>query len=316
MTAGIIDALSERKRRRGIEWPTIALACFIYSGWLAITYWHQALPWWGVAIIGAWFVAWQSSLQHEVLHGHPTRWRAVNKAIGYAPLSLWIPYERYRCTHLTHHNDERLTDPLDDPESRYVAAGDWARLGTARQGLVRAQATLLGRLTIGPFWAISTFFAAEARAICAGDRALAGIWMVHGVSVAVVLTWITVICGMSVLAYIGLIVIPGTSLMLVRSFAEHRANRAVEHRTAIVEGSWFLGVLYLFNNLHAAHHARPDLAWYRLPGWYAQNRARLIDGNGGLVYLGYRDLIGRFFLKPHDTPLHPLGRAPRRETIP
>jgi fatty acid desaturase len=313
MTAGIIDAVSERKRRRGIEWPTVALAVAIYSGWLAITYWHASMPWWLAAALGAWFVAWHSSLQHEVLHGHPTRWRAVNKAIGYVPLALWIPYERYRATHLTHHNDERLTDPLDDPESRYWSADAWARLSPIGQRLVRAQATVLGRILIGPFWAIWTFWVSEARAVRDGDLPLAKIWAIHVVSVAIVLTWVVGVCGMGMLAYVGLIALPGTSLMLIRSFAEHRANRAIEHRTAIVEGSWLLGPLYLFNNLHAAHHARPDLAWYRLPGWYAQNRARLIAGNGGLVYRGYRDLFARFFFRPHDAPLHPLGRAPQRD---
>ena len=35
------------------------------------------------------------------------------------------------------------------------------------------------------------------------------------------------------------------------------------HRTAIVEGSWFFGPLFLFNNLHSLHHAEPLMPWYR-----------------------------------------------------
>jgi len=54
-----------------------------------------------------------SSLQHEIVHGHPTRWRGVNRLLAIVPLSLWLPYERYRQTHQQHHIDQRLTDPLD-----------------------------------------------------------------------------------------------------------------------------------------------------------------------------------------------------------
>lgn len=307
------ETTSGRAPLRAIEWPTFALAALIYSGWLAVTYFHDAIPWWLLAVAGAWFVAWQSSLQHEVLHGHPTRSRAINKAVGYAPLALWIPYERYRATHLMHHIDERLTDPLDDPESRYWRPEDWAGLHPWGQRLVRAQATLLGRIVIGPFWVIGTFLRSEWQAIRAGDRPLAKIWAIHAVSVATVMAWVAGVCGMHPLTYIALFAMPGTSLMLIRSFAEHRANRSIPERTAIVEGSWILGTLFLFNNLHAAHHERPGLPWYRLPGWYHANRARLVAANGGLVYQGYSDLAARFLLEPHDAPLHPLGRAPGRD---
>ena len=40
-------------------------------------------------------------------------------SIDKPPLALWIPYESYRISHLMHHRDDRLTDPLDDPESYY-----------------------------------------------------------------------------------------------------------------------------------------------------------------------------------------------------
>ena len=83
------------------------------------TYFYRDLPWWGLTAIGAWITAWQLNLQHETIHGHPTRNRAVNQAIGCWPLSLWLPYSIYRSTHLAHHRDENLTDPLEDPESYY-----------------------------------------------------------------------------------------------------------------------------------------------------------------------------------------------------
>ncbi|MFV3597992.1 hypothetical protein ACNJGJ_21065, partial [Mycobacterium tuberculosis] len=64
----------------GIEWPTMAIVTLIYGGWLALTWWHAALPAPVILIAGGWLVAWHGSLQHETIHGHPTRWRVVNAA--------------------------------------------------------------------------------------------------------------------------------------------------------------------------------------------------------------------------------------------
>src|SRR6218665_675123 len=72
-----------------IEWQTVALAIVIYGGFLVATWFWQSLPLVAVIVIGGWLVAWQGSLQHEVIHGHPTRSRRINDAIGWPPLSLW-----------------------------------------------------------------------------------------------------------------------------------------------------------------------------------------------------------------------------------
>jgi len=112
----------------------------------------------------------------------------------------------------------------------------------------------------------------------------------------------------------ALSVYAGTSLAMVRSFAEHRAESIVERRTAIVEKSWILGPLFLFNNLHVAHHMRHTMPWYALPAWYNANRAALIERNGGLVYDSYRDVIRRYLLRPHDQALHPHRKATAAQT--
>ena len=39
----------------------------------------------------------------------------LNEALVFPALSLAIPYQRFRDSHLAHHNDEILTDPYDDP---------------------------------------------------------------------------------------------------------------------------------------------------------------------------------------------------------
>ncbi|MEQ1615756.1 MAG: fatty acid desaturase, partial [Hyphomicrobiaceae bacterium] len=255
---------------------------------------------------------WQSSLQHEILHGHPTRGAALNRAIGFAPLALWLPYDRYRATHLQHHHDERLTDPLDDPESRYVTLEDWQRLGTLGQLALRAQATLAGRLVIGPFWVIGHFLWDEARDVMAGVPGRSRMWGEHLTAVALILLWLYFVCAMNLWFYLFVFAIGGTSLMLIRSFAEHRADAAEIKRTAVVEGHGPLAWLYLFNNLHAAHHARPQLSWYRLPAFFRANRALFVDTARGPYYSGYGEVFRRFLLRPHDRPIHPLGRIPAK----
>ncbi|MEK0085836.1 fatty acid desaturase [Benzoatithermus flavus] len=292
-----------------VEWPTVALALSIYGAWAALTFFHAALPLWLLVPLGAWVVAWHGSLQHEIIHGHPTRWRRVNTALAFPPLSLWLPYERYRRTHLAHHRDERLTDPLDDPESFYWTPEAWQRLGPLGRAAVRLQGTLLGRLILGPAWCIGRFLLAEARLVIAGSGDARRLWLHHAIGVAGILAWLVLVCGIDPLLYVAAFVYPATSLLLIRSFAEHRAAAEPAKRTAIVERSGPLGLLFLFNNLHAAHHARPALPWYELPGWYRANRDRLVAANGGLVYRSYVDVLRRFLLRPHDAPVHPFGRV-------
>ena len=291
--------------RQGLEWPTLALAALIYGGWFAATFFHRELPFWALTLIGGWVVAWHMSLQHEIIHGHPTRRRWINNLIGQWPLALWLPFETYRHSHLLHHNDARLTDPLDDPESYYWTEAQWRALGPMGAFLVRLQSTLLGRVTLGPAWVIGRFWMHETRAIAGGDQRKRAIAVRHAVEAAVVCAWVFGVCRMPFWTYLFCFVYVGTALALVRSFAEHRAESEVERRTAIVEDSWIFGLLFLFNNLHAAHHMRCAIPWYELPRWYRLNRAALAERNGGLVYRSYFDVAWRYLVRPHDSTLLP-----------
>ena len=98
----------------------------------------------------------------------------------------------------------------------------------------------------------------------------------HLLECAVILIWVFGVCGMPFWVYVACFVYPGLSLAVVRSFAEHRAEQEVGKRTAIVENARILGPLFLFNNLHAAHHLRGRLPWYQVPKFYRLNRAALI----------------------------------------
>jgi fatty acid desaturase len=291
--------------KRGIEWPTAGLAVTIYALWLLATYFYRDLPWWGLTALGAWTVAWQLNLQHEIIHGHPTRNRRVNEAIACWPLSLWLPYSIYRSTHLAHHRDANLTDPFDDPESYYWTEAGWRGLGPVWRTIAHVQTTLLGRVTVGPAFLIGRFACELARAAWRDKRGARRVLARHLILCAPVLIWVVTICGMPLWIYLACFVYPGASLAMVRSFAEHRAMPEAERRTAIVENAWILGPLFLFNNLHVAHHLRHRLPWYQIPRFYRINRAALIERNGGLVYHGYFDVARRYLLRPHDSPIHP-----------
>ena len=301
--------LNFTKRPSSVEWPTVCLALVIYGGWLATTWFWAALPLWLLAALGGWFVAWQSSLQHETIHGHPTRWRAVNRLVGLPPLTLLIPYESYRRMHLVHHRDERLTDPIDDPESYYWTPAAYAALPRAARWLVTCQTTLLGRLLLGPPWVMARYLRGECSSVLAGKPGQRRLWAAHGLHAGLVLAWTWGVCGIAPWLYLAAFVYPGFALVLMRSFAEHRAGEGVRERIAVVEHAPLLGLLYLHNNLHAVHHETPQLPWYAIPAGYRANRARLLAQNGGLVYRGYLDVARKFLLTPHDHPVHPHGRV-------
>jgi len=304
--AAPVTAIVPRLAAR-VEWQTVALAVVIYAGWLAavLAGGLALLPAWAWAPLAAWCVAWQASLQHEVLHGHPTPNAALNRWIAGPPLVLWLPYERYRATHLQHHADERLTDPLDDPESFYVTAEAWERAGRLHRLALRVLNTLAGRLLLGPPWVAARFVLAETRRIRRGDRILGRVWGRHGLQAFAVLAVLQGVLGVPAWLYMLAVVWPATSLMLLRSFAEHRPAADPAHRSAIVESRGPLAWLFLSNNLHALHHERPGLPWFVLPKIYGANRDAVLARNGGYRLTGYREVARRWLLTPRDHPRHP-----------
>jgi fatty acid desaturase len=287
--------------------PTWIVAGVIYLGW-ALTTWHYAaLPWWLVLPLGGFLVAWHGSLQHEAVHGQiaPRRW--LNDAVALPPLNLWLPFPLYRAAHRAHHDFEILTEPWRDPESFYVDQDTWHRLDAPVRAVLHVHNTMLGRLVLGPLLVVGQFYWAEIRALWCGDRKHLRMWLWHLPLVALVLIWVCGVCGIPLTAYLVLFVLPGASLTLVRSFAEHKAAHTPLERTAIVEAAAPLSLLFLNNNLHYAHHKRPDLPWHALPAYYRAHRGELLDENGGLRYRGYGEILRRFLLRPVDRPVHPTS---------
>ncbi|MBP1852937.1 fatty acid desaturase [Rhizobium halophytocola] len=299
-----------RRSRYRVEWPTLLLLVGCYGVWLGSGYYLY--PSWPVAallIMGV-AVALHGSLQHEVLHGHPTRNALVNEALVFLSIGLFYPYRSYKHTHLQHHADERLTDPYDDPESYYKALADWARMPRLIKMLLAINNTLVGRVTIGPLMMILGFTLGEWRKIIRGDRKTAKAWALHAASLVPTLALIQFGFGIPVWLYALTAAYLGVALLSIRTYCEHQWSENVDGRTIIVETS-ILAPLFLNNNLHIVHHKLPTAAWYRLPGLYRERRAEWQAMNGGYVYSSYLDILKAHALRPKEPVVHPQLR---RET--
>lgn len=305
--------MTERSvRGRALEWPTLLLICAVYAG-LGLIVWHHAvLPWWIVLAAGSYLAALHVSLQHEALHGHPTSSRFVNELLVFPTPHFWMPYRRYRDTHLTHHNDEHLTDPVRDPESYYLLPEHWAALPGIKRMLFLINHTLAGRMLIGPAVSIARFWSADLRDVAGGNAEKARDWLLFALSAAITLFYVGWVCGMPVWQYVLLVAYPGISLSLVRSYCEHQAAPDVSERTIIVEASPFWALLFLNNNLHVAHHARPGLAWYKLPAFYRAERERLVAPEKAYRMAGYGEIFRRFFLRAKEPIPYPDMRWLKR----
>ena len=93
---------------------------------------------------------------------------------------------------------------------------------------------------------------------------------------------------------------------MIRTYLEHQAAEETEARTVIVERGGLFALLFLNNNLHAVHHERPSVPWYRLPAIYRAERRRYLARSGDYRYPSYWDVIRRYFFAPKEPVLWPL----------
>jgi fatty acid desaturase len=250
-----------------------------------------------------------SSLQHEIIHGHPFENKNVNEALVFPALPLLIPYLRFRDTHLDHHFDANLTDPYDDPESNYLDPDVWQGMSTLRQKILLINNTLAGRILIGVLISQVSFMISDWRAMRKGDgRVLRG-WLWHVPALVPVLLWLGYIAQMPLWAAL-LATYMGLSVVKIRTFLEHQAHDRASGRTAIVEDRGPLAMLFLNNNLHVVHHIHPRVAWYDLPRLYANNRAHYQTRNGGYVFASYGEIFRKFLWQRKDPVPHPIWRRP------
>lgn len=307
-----MDRVSDRgaaKQPTLVEWPTLGLAVLIYGGFALLTLNYHSLPWWVVLPLGGYLVAWHGSLQHEVVHNHPTASPGVNEALVFPSLWLWMPYRIYRDSHLKHHRNEYLTDPFEDPESYYVTPAVWSAAGPLGRAFLVVYNTFAGRLLLGPAYCVLRLCIDEARRLIRGDGRNLLPWLLHLLGIIPVLYWVIAVCRIPLLEYVLFFAYPGLSLTLLRSFLEHQARDGVGERTVIVDAEWPIGLLFLNNNLHVLHHERPGLAWYRLPKVYGEQRERLLAENGGYHYRGYWEIALRYLFWPKEWPVHQSAHA-------
>ena len=292
------------KHKNPVEWPTLLLVFACYVTWAVATTWLAALWLPAAMLVATLAMVMHSSLQHEVLHGHPFANRMMNEILVFLPIGLFYPYGRLRDLHLAHHRDEFLTDPYDDPETNFLDPAVWAGLSRLHRLILRANNTLLGRMIIGPARSVLALIRGDLRLMAAGDRAIWRDWILHGAGLVPVCYWMVHV-PMPAWAYI-LSAYAGLSILKIRTFLEHRAHERARGRSVVIEGGTILPFLFLNNNLHCVHHAKPQVAWYRLPAIYAAQRDEFLRRNDGYRYASYSEVFRRYLLKTKDPVPHPL----------
>lgn len=293
-----------RSRAISVEWVTLALFCACLGVWGLGLFMLPLVSMWVAAGTVTLALVLHSSLSHEVLHGHPFASRRANEALVIVTPGLFVPYLRFRDTHLAHHCDSRLTDPYDDPESNYLDPHVWAGLSGVMRAVLQINSTLAGRILIGPAVSQVAFMRADWAAWRAGDERVRRAWALHipGVVLVLAMVWVA---AMPLWVYL-VACYAALSILKIRTFAEHRAHVDAQGRTVIVEDRGILAFVFLNNNLHVVHHMHPQVPWYRLPALYRAHAQHFAACNRGYVYRSYGQIIARHLLRPKDPVPHPL----------
>ena len=286
------------------EWPTLAVAALCYGGYTATAAYADDIGMGLTAIALTLCLTLHSSLQHEIIHGHPFNSRRLNDLLGLLPLGLFIPFERFRDTHLAHHHDPALTDPFDDPESNYIDPRQWSALPAGARTILLFNNTLLGRMLVGPGISLARLYRGDLRAIFMGDRCIQRAYLLHGMGLLALAAWLWSFSTLPWWLYLPC-AYGAMSLLKIRTFLEHCAREQPAHRTVIVEDRGLLQLLFLNNNLHAVHHAHPSLPWYALPRVYRCRRSEFLRRNNHYVYRSYGAVIARYLFRRKDPVAHP-----------
>lgn len=242
------------------EWLTFALICGCTLSYFIVTFYATVTNYVSLLLLPV-IVTFHSSLQHEVLHGHPFKNRLLNEAMVFLPIGLFVPYRRFRDTHIAHHNDEILTDPYDDPETNYLDPIIWATLSKPMQTLLRFNNTLFGRMLVGPAIGLFWFYRGDRCKYHAGEKNILSAYVLHAIGLVGVIVWVS-FCNIPFLIYV-LCAYLGLSLLRIRTFLEHRAHEAAKGRSVVIEDRGILAFLFLNNNFHIVHHDFPHGAAMR-----------------------------------------------------
>ncbi|MEO0386589.1 MAG: fatty acid desaturase [Pseudomonadota bacterium] len=265
------------------EWPTLGLLLLCYLAFALITMFAEALTIPLAVLLLAPVIALHSSLQHEVVHGHPFADARANGALVFPALGLFIPYIRFKDIHIAHHYDPNLTDPYEDPETNFLDPVVWETLPGWRRRLLEFNNTLLGRMALGPMISLITLYTDDFAALWRGERRVILAYTLHVLGLLPPVLWVLGWGALPLLAY-AISAYLGFSLLKIRTFLEHQAHDRAAARSVIIEDRGPLALLFLNNNYHAVHHAHPGVAWPRLPRRFAARRARFLARDGGYAY--------------------------------
>ena len=181
--------------------------------------------------------------------------------------------------------------------------------------MLAANNTLLGRMVIGPVLGMAWLWQADIRALAAGDRAALRAYLLHALGILPVALWLGTVGTIPVWAYLAACWL-ALSILRVRTFLEHQAHERAGARSVIIEDRGPLALIFLNNNLHAVHHAHPNLAWYRLPAEYARRREEFTRRNGGYRYRSYAEVFAQYLLRRKDPVAHPIWTLPEPSAEP
>lgn len=295
-----------------VEWPTLFVAVGCYLAFGVVTIWVAQISALLAAIALAFVLALHSSLQHEVLHGHPFRKQWLSDALIFPAIGVFVPYIRFRDTHLNHHINPNLTDPYDDPETNYLCPYLWSGLGQAFRAFLEFNNTLIGRMTVGPLWGMTVFYVKDAEKILRDDWSVIWAYVHHAFGIFVLMIWMTLFSnlgwGWYMLGAYGAL-----SILRIRTFLEHQAHENFQGRSVIIEDRGLFAFLFLNNNFHYVHHAHPKVPWYRLPALYQSRREGFLVRNKGYKYSSYVEVFRHFFLRTKDPVPHPLCPKPPKD---
>ena len=290
------------------ELPSLLLLLVCYGAFGSVTFFANQL---GMMLSVALLVpvlVLHSSLQHEIIHGHPTKNEFANDLLVFPPLGLFIPYLRFKDMHLAHHHDPCLTDPYDDPESNYRDPAVWSQLPKWRQVMEQFNNTLLGRMVLGPLISLFCLYQKDAKEIALGDGRILRSYLHHLAGILLVGAWWWEFSTLSLTAYVAAAYL-ALSVLKIRTFLEHQAHERVAARSVLIEDRGIFSLLFLNNNYHALHHACPKVVWHRLPKLYQQRRDLLLKRNGGYWYRSYWSVFCLYLFRNKDPVPHPLMDA-------
>ena len=300
------------RRGRAFEWPTLLLLVLTYISYTAVLMKSAQLGG-GLTVLSlALILTLHSSISHEIIHIIEAKHPIFGRLIIFPAIGLMIPYGRFRDQHLKHHQDENLTDPLDDPESYYLPEEIWVSLPYGLRVILGFNNMLLGRIIVGPFIGQLIFMRDDFKAILRADWACLRSWVAHLISVFLVLIYVNNLSDIAFSTYF-LAAYLSLSILKIRSYLEHRAEQQSNNRSVIIEDRGPLALLFLNNNYHAAHHAHPSVPWYRLPQLFDTHRAKFLGQNRDYYYRNYWDVFCKYFLRRKEPVAHPIWRLANRK---